>query len=89
MSNQGQGNDHGTTTVIVNGQEKAVTDKDLSFEQLVSLAYDGNPPTGDNWEFTIAYRRGHSNKPEGSLVAGQTVKVKEGMIFDVYGTDKS
>lgn len=77
------------TTIIINGQEKTTTEKELSFEELVSLAYDGNPPSGPNWEFTITYRRGHGEKPEGSLVAGESVKVKEGMIFNVRATDKS
>ena len=56
---------------------------------MVSLAYDGNPPTGENWEFTVTYRRGHGPKPQGSLVAGETVRVKKGMVFDVQATDKS
>jgi hypothetical protein len=77
------------TAIIVNGQEKTTTEKELTFEQVVSLAYDGNPPSGPNWEFTVAYRRGHSEKPQGSLFPGQSVKVKKGMIFDVRATDKS
>lgn len=77
------------TTIIVNAEEKTTTEKELSFEEVVSVAYDGNPPSGPNWEFTVTYRRGHGNKPEGSLVAGGTVKVKERMIFNVGATDKS
>jgi hypothetical protein len=80
----------GETTIIVNAEEKTTTENELSFEEVVSIAYDGNPPTGENWEFTVTYRRGHGNKPEGSLVAGgDEVKVKEGMIFNVGATDKS
>lgn len=89
---QGSENGHGKdreTTIVVNAQEKTVTEEEISFEELVSLAYDGNPPTGDNWEFTVTYRRGHGEKPQGQLVAGESVKVKDGMVFDVYGTDKS
>jgi len=77
------------TRVIINGQEKTTAEKELTFEEVVSLAYDGDPPTGENWEFTVTYRRGHGGKPEGSLVAGGSVKVKEGMIFNVRATDKS
>jgi hypothetical protein len=80
---------HKPTPIVVNGQEKTVTVEVISFDELVSLAYDGNPPTGDNWSFTITYRRGHGNKPEGSLLEGETVKVKKGMIFNVTGTDQS
>jgi hypothetical protein len=83
--------DHGhekEMTIIVNGRQKTVTDKEITFEQLVSLAFE-NPPTGENILFTITYRNGHGQKPQGTLVPGQQVKVKDGMIFDVTATDKS
>jgi hypothetical protein len=78
-----------TTMIVINGQEKTVSGETISFEELVSLAYDGNPPTGENWSFTISYRRGHGEKPEGSLIEGETVKLKKGMVFNVTGTDQS
>jgi hypothetical protein len=77
------------TTIIINGQEKITVTKELAFEEVVSLAYDGDPPSGPNWEFSVTYRRGRGEKPKGSLVAGQSVLVKEGMIFNVRATDKS
>jgi hypothetical protein len=46
-------------------------------------------PSGDNIVFTVTYRRGHGNKTAGTLVAGESVRVKDGMIFDVTVTDKS
>lgn len=76
-------------TIIVNTRGQTVEkNKEISFEEVVSLAYDGNPPTGPYLEFTVMYRRGEGNK-DGSLVAGQTVKVKEGMVFSVSATDRS
>lgn len=77
-----------TLTVIVNARPKAVAAKTLTFADVVALAFD-DPPTGENVMFTVTYRRGEGNKPEGSLVAGETVKVKEGMIFNATATDKS
>ena len=74
--------------IIVNGRQKTVTSKELSFDEIVALAFD-SPPTGDNTIFTITYRRGEGNKPEGTLVKGETVKIKEGMIFDVTATSRS
>lgn len=62
-------------TIVVNGREKTVTKKVLSFGDIVALAFD-NPPTGPNIIFTITYRRGHGDKPEGSLVEGETVESK-------------
>jgi len=75
--------------IIVNGQKKEVKDNELCFKEVVDLAYDGNPPQGDNWSFTVTYRRGHGNKQGELFPGGDCVKVKEGMIFDVTATDKS
>lgn len=75
-------------TIVVNGRDKTVTGKELTFAQVVALAFD-TPPTGENVVFTITYRRGQGEKPEGSLVEGETVKIKKGMIFNVTATDKS
>lgn len=88
---QGKGKGHGHDkeyTIIVNGRQKVVEAKELSFSEIVALAFD-SPPTGPNIIYTITYRRGHGNKPEGTLGEGQTVKVKDGMIFNVTATDKS
>jgi hypothetical protein len=75
-------------TVIVNGREKIVTQHELSFDALVALAFD-NPPNSANTIYTITYRRGEGNKPEGTLVEGESVKVKDRMILNVTATDKS
>jgi len=75
-------------TIIVNGREKSVTSKELTFDEVVDLAFD-DPQRGPYIVFTITYRRGQGEKPEGSLVEGDTVKVKDGMIFNVTRTDKS
>lgn len=72
-------------TVIVNGREKRVPKGDISFAAVVALS---NLPGGSNTIFTVTYRRGEGNK-EGTLVEGEAVKVKEGMIFNVTATDKS
>ena len=75
-------------TIVVNGREKTVTTKELTFDQLVSLAFD-DPPSGEFICFTITFRRGQGKKPEGSLNEGESVKIKDGMIFNVTATDTS
>lgn len=93
--NPGQGHghddDHGggrdkTTTIIVNTRKKEVEGKEVSYDQIVRLAFE-TPPTGEFIEITVAYRNGPGR--DGTLQPGHTVKVKEGMIFDVTATDKS
>jgi copper(I)-binding protein len=85
MSNTHEHGGHKDVTIVVNGREKAVAKDDVSFAEIVALA---NLPGGPNVAFTVTYRRGEGNK-EGTLVEGETVKVKDGMIFNVTGTDKS
>lgn len=75
-------------TIIVNGRKKVVSKRKLSFDQVVALAF--NPvPTGPNILFTITYRHGPKVNPEGTLTKGETVRIKEGMVFNVTQTDKS
>lgn len=78
-----------TVTIIINGRPKIVPkNDDLTFEETVALAFE-NPPTGEGIQYTIQYTRGHGHKPSGVLVEGQSVKVKEGMEFDVTSTNRS
>ena len=78
-----------TVTIIVNGRPKTVPkNEELSFNQVVAFAFP-NPPTGDGVQFTVQYTRGHGHKPAGTLVEGQSVKVKDGMEFDVTPTNRS
>ncbi len=75
-------------TIIVNGRQKTVHEEKLTFTEIVALAFE-NPPTGQNVVFTVTYRGGQSNKPQGTLVSGEIVKINDGMIFNVTATDKS
>ena len=88
MSEQENRNDghEKEVNIIVNGRQKTVTAKELSFEEIVALS---GLPTGPNTIFTITYRKGEGHKPEGTLVADEKVKIKDGMIFNVTPTDKS
>lgn len=77
-----------SVTIIVNTREKVVPKGKIPYETVVELAF-GEVPTGDGITITVTYRRGHADKPQGSLVPGRSVEVVEGMIFDVERTDRS
>jgi hypothetical protein len=77
-----------TYTIYVNGQEKTVTTKTVTYEQIVKLAFP-NPIIGQNIIYTVGYEDGPHKNPSGSLMPGGKVYVKDGMIFDVTPTDKS
>lgn len=92
MNNEGQNKDNPghdkTVTIIVNGRRKEVTGKELSYEAIVNLAFDNNPPTGPNVVITVTYAKGEDDK-QGTLLPGKTVKIKDGMVFNVKATDRS
>jgi hypothetical protein len=73
--------------IIVNAREKKWHEKDISYEQVIELAF-GSYSEQENTVFTVTYSKGVDGK-EGSLVKNQSVKVKDGMIFNVTRTDKS
>lgn len=78
-----------TITFVINGRPKTVAkNANLTFDEIVALAFD-NPPSGEGVQFTIQYTRGHGDKPSGTLIEGQSVKIKEGMEFDVTSTNRS
>ena len=77
-----------TVTIVVNGRPKTIDKGELSFEEVVALAFP-NPPSSDVTVFTVAYRKGEGNHPQGTLTPGRSVRVKEKMVFDVVATDKS
>ena len=83
--NGGNGQD---ATIVVNGRERTITEKDLGFDAVAALGFE-TVPTGENVLLTITFRRGHGNKPEGNLLPGGLVKIKDGMVFVVTATDKS
>lgn len=77
-----------TVTIIVNGRKKEVAKEKISYEEIVDLAFDNNPPKGEFIVITVTYSKGEDGK-QGTLLPGQDVKVKDGMIFNVTATDKS
>ena len=78
----------GTHTIIVNGREKTVEVNEVSYEQILLLAYP-NPDTGPDVRYTITWARNEQGNATGKLLPGGTVKVSEKMIFNVKRTDKS
>jgi hypothetical protein len=78
-----------TFDIIVNGRPRAWAEKEITFEQVVALAFDSPPQTGDT-VFSVTYRKGgNEHRPEGIMVEGDSVKVKDGTIFNVTATNRS
>ncbi len=74
--------------LIVNTREKPWYEKKISYEEVVILAF-GSYSSDENVVYTVTYSKGPESKLEGSLVKGQEVHVKDGMIFNVRQSNKS
>jgi hypothetical protein len=72
-------------TITVNTKQYEWTEKKISFEQVVELAFPGQPydPAGT----LVEYSRGHG--PDHALRPGKDVQVKDGMVFDVEPANRS
>ena len=83
-----QAQDKKTVTIIVEGTPHEWPKDEISFAEVVTLEF---PDFAQHPEITysVTYKRGHGNKPEGVLAPGEKVKVKDGMIFNVSQTGQS
>lgn len=75
-------------TLIVNARPKPWTEKTITFEQVVVLAFGTYDPNPDK-VYTVTYDNGTDENPQGSMVRGSKVRTKDKMIFNVAATDKS
>jgi hypothetical protein len=77
-----------TITIIVEGTPHEWPKTEITYAEVVTLEV---PDYAQHPEITysVKYKRGHGDKPEGILSPGASVKVKEGMIFSVSQTGQS
>jgi len=78
-----------TVTIIVEGTEHEWPKDDINYEQVVTLEVPTYPQQQPKLSYSVKYKRGQGNKPEGILAPNESVKVKEGMIFSVSETGES
>jgi Xaa-Pro aminopeptidase len=78
-----------TVTIIVEGTpHEWPKDELITYAEVVTLEV---PDYAQHPEITysVKYKNGHGDKPEGILSPGSSVKVKEGMVFSVSETGQS
>jgi hypothetical protein len=74
--------------IVVNGDRRVVHGERVTFEEIVKIAYP-IPPPGTDVQFTVQYTRGPETRPASTLIEGQSVKIRDGMEFDVTPTNRS
>ena len=76
------------TRIIVDGTPHILSTHEVTFDEVVDLAYpDGG--RGDLITYTVTYYNGGGRPSEGALTEGETTKVKDGTVFNVTRTDRS
>ena len=77
-----------TVTIIVEGTSHEWPKGEITYTEVVTLEvpdYSQHPEI----TYSVKYKNGHGNKPEGVLSPGASVKVKKGMVFSVSETGRS
>jgi len=78
-----------TITIFVNGDPQEIEKKEeVTYDEIVTFAFPDFPQHPER-TYSVKYKRGHGEKPEGILPPGDTVKVKDQMRFDVTPTGQS
>ena len=74
--------------IIVNGRPAHVETDEVTFDQIVNIAYpDGGH--GEYISYTVTYYNGGGRPDKGGLAEGENAKVKDGTVFNVTRTDRS
>lgn len=75
-------------TIIVNGKPHEWPKDEISYAEVVTLEVPTYPQHPEI-TYSVKYKKGHGDKPEGILSPGASIKVKDGMIFSVSETGQS
>jgi len=75
------------TAIIVNGRTRTVPGEEVTFEQIVQIAFPND--TTANAVFSMTFRHAQSKPHSGDLAAGGVVEVKKGTVFNVTRTVQS
>lgn len=88
MNNDTKEKKEKTVTIVVEGTPHEWAKGDITFEQVVTLEFP-DFPNHPEITYSVKYKKGDNNKPEGIISPGGSVKVKEGMVFNVSKTGQS
>ncbi len=77
-----------TFEIIVNSRPHVVPTEQVTFEQVVQLAFPGYQPE-PNVMFSMTYRHAASKPHASELGSGGVVEVKKGTVFNVTKTIQS
>lgn len=76
---------HNENTIIINARPKKFSGDEISYEEVVQLAFTGS--VDPNIIYTVTFVG--PKIADGTLTVGQSVQIKNGMKFDVNKTNRS
>jgi hypothetical protein len=77
-----------SVTIVVEAIQHDWLRSKISYEDVVTL-FDPDYPQHPEINYSVTYKQGPAEKPEGILVPGGSVKVKNCMVFNVSPTGQS
>lgn len=80
--------EHKNVTIVVNAKPYEVEKGEITYDAVVTLAFPDFPQHPEI-NYSVTYKRGHGEKPEGTLSHGGKVKIKDEMTFNVHPTGQS
>ena len=86
VENNGEHDGKKEIIIFINTREFKITQKSLTYQELVDLVYPGDVPNPDK-VYAITYSSEHG--ADGKVGVGGVVKLKEGMVFNVGLTNRS
>lgn len=74
--------------IIVNAREDIVYRHRISYDKVVKLAYP-TPPSPEVIGYIVTFYKGPEHHPQGDLTEGQSVRIQNGMVFNVTPNNRS
>ena len=87
--NEGSKDEQKTFKITVNGRPRDVTVENLSYKDVVILAYGEAAANDEQFHFTVMYHHADQKPADGELLSGESVKIKNNTSFDVTKTIRS
>ncbi|MCY4477383.1 MAG: multiubiquitin domain-containing protein [Gammaproteobacteria bacterium] len=81
-------NDIKEVQIYVRGRKHLYPKEKIRYREVVNLGYP-NGKHGPLYEYDVSWKDGPKEEEEGTLKEGESVRVIDGMRFDVKFTDRS
>jgi multiubiquitin len=75
-------------TIVVEATPHEWPKDEISYDEVVAFEFPDHEQHPER-NYAVTYKRGHGNKPQGVLLPGTSVRVKDQMIFNVADTGQS